>query len=134
VVGLLIALLYNVPIKLGGHHNKITAVYDAFVNSVTFAHLLLLTLVFTHGLSAQENSEKKEFYLLKFVMCAIVAVSLGLSLYLDELNIFAYYDLMFVQDQQVKFNAKVAYIVFSVALVAYMALLAVYLFKARNTT
>lgn len=67
-------------------------------------------------------------------MCAIVAVSLGLSLYLDELNIFAYYDLMFVQDQQVKFNAKVAYIVFSVALVAYMALLAVYLFKARNTT
>jgi hypothetical protein len=67
-------------------------------------------------------------------MCAIVAVSLGLSLYLDELNIFAYYDLMFVQDQQVKFNAKVAYIVFSVTLVAYMALLAVYLFKARNTT
>jgi hypothetical protein len=66
-------------------------------------------------------------------MCAIVAVSLGLSLYLDELNIFAYY-VMFVQDQQVKFNAKVAYIVFSVALVAYMALLAVYLFKARNTT
>ena len=71
---------------------------------------------------------------MKVVMCAIVTVSLGLSLYLDELNIFAYYDLMFVQDQQVKFNAKVAYIVFSVSLVAYMALLAVYLFKARNTT
>jgi len=116
------------PIKLGGHHNKITAVYDAVVNSVTFAHLLFLTLVFTHGLSAQATSTKIEFYLLKLVMCTIVAVSLGLSLYLDEMNIFAYYDLMFIQDQQAKFSAKISYIVFSVVLVVYMVLLSVYLF------
>lgn len=124
--------MYNLPIKLWGHHNKITAFYDALINSMMFSYILFITLVFTHALTANTSIERKKFYFPKLVISGLVWISKCISIFMDELNILAYYDNMFEPVEEPEFRDRVAWLIFTFVMFVYMVLQSIYLYRAYD--
>ena len=82
-LGFIILAFYNLPIKLGGHLNKTTAVYDSVINSFMFSFVICLTLVISHAFTAPKYLTRKQFYQPKLVVTALLWITMLVSLLAD---------------------------------------------------
>lgn len=98
--GLILLMMYNLPIKLFGHFNTVTALYDSFINSMMFSYVLCLTLILTHGLTASFHLTWKEFYRPKLIMGGLLFISMWAAIFTDQLNMLTFYENQLIFEPQ----------------------------------
>ncbi len=121
-LGLIILTFYNLPIKLGGHLNKTTAVYDSIINSFMYSFVICLTLVISHAFTAPKYLTKKQFYQPKLAVTACLWTAMLISLLADQFNWLAYVKTKFEYDINAQSFASWSLFAFSVAFAGYLVL------------
>ena len=96
--GSLLLILFNVPYKYSLTTNKLTAIWDTFVNCSTMCFMLTLNLVVTHALTANTSLSKKQFYLPKLLIAFALFVTMSVWQYANYTNFLRYFKNDFKED------------------------------------
>lgn len=130
---MIILTFYNLPIKLGGHFNYATAVYDAVINSIMFSFVIYLTLVISHAFTAPKYLTKTQFYKPKLIVTALVWASLLVCLLADQLNWLSYVKSKFEYNTSAQKFVTLSLFAFSIMFLGYLVLQTYYLYLVCKT-